>query len=347
MPLSEVEYSKGGLAINSIMFFMDRAEIRRRIPPMSTKSDTLLIRIFNLDGNIPKSSIKINIPKDSGFYITPWQNATRSQSSIKSEGSHNRTLHMFYSIEFEIHRQSAAIQDTVIDGLSLVYTTPSMRWSATYEFELDTRNSTAVLYTKAKLHNYGVETWDQCKMAISSRQAPNYPIQEVSATGLQTTTTDGPWQPRGIMRPSMNEDMHTRHVHHVQLYYPQADASCQCLRGKVGFDTIWELPNLQGFFPGANLLQRPISCTRFEKMKASRQTSYGSNYLCIEAKPAPFLFPGELEVKLNHEFVGWTQLRKHFPGETMMFTCMMVPKTRIDPTQYQGSGWQGYRTTIR
>ncbi|KAI5455683.1 hypothetical protein BGZ63DRAFT_468454 [Mariannaea sp. PMI_226] len=310
-----VEYSRRGLAIDSILFYMDGAKIRRQIPPLSFKSETLLIRIFNFDGNISKSSVSIDIANNVGICVdyynhgqmTPQQVSTLSESSIKPEGYHKDILNSFYYFEVKLRRQSTTMQDTIIHGLKLVYTTPSMYWSTSYVFKLDTVESDAVLYTMARLHNQSSEIWDECKIVLSTRKVLNGAARTAPATRLQSTAAVGSWKPHCIIGTSITKQQ----------------PPCPCVRGKVGFSTTWyEGIECQNYFAGVYLLQRPIRCARFEKVAAYRQM----NYLRIEAKPAPFLFPGPVTLELNNYFIGWTELRQYFPGEVIIFTCMMVEK---------------------
>ncbi|KAI0150676.1 hypothetical protein GGR57DRAFT_471172 [Xylariaceae sp. FL1272] len=75
-------------------------------------------------------------------------------------------------------QDSRANAETIICDLTLSYVTNSAFWSPTYDLALSTTNGSGILYFDAHLTNKTSETWESCKVILSTSQTESSSLAE-------------------------------------------------------------------------------------------------------------------------------------------------------------------------
>lgn len=113
----------------------------------------------------PKYCYTVQIQLEVNSSYTP---ASSRRGSISSE------------VEF-VHRprsKTADVGETLSCDLVLTYVTEAAFWNPSYDIQLSTVNSTGTLCFDAGLHNTTSETWENCKITLSTSQATSSSLDD-------------------------------------------------------------------------------------------------------------------------------------------------------------------------
>ncbi|KIL86799.1 hypothetical protein FAVG1_10055 [Fusarium avenaceum] len=113
----------------------------------------------------PKYCYTVQIQLEVNSSYTP---ASSRRGSVSSE------------VEF-VHRprsKTADVGETLSCDLVLTYVTEAAFWNPSYDIQLSTVNSTGTLCFDAGLHNTTSETWENCKITLSTSQATSSSLED-------------------------------------------------------------------------------------------------------------------------------------------------------------------------
>lgn len=141
----------------------------------------------------PKSTYTICITLDATHY-TPISSRRSSIASVTD---------LMKPVEGKLEGDTCPIEETEIPAcdLSISYVTSGAYWSPCYDMQLDTTNNTANLMFEAQLTNVTSETWQDCKIVLSTSQAVFGGLQDaipkLEPWRIKLAVNNNPLLPRG------------------------------------------------------------------------------------------------------------------------------------------------------
>ncbi|KAG8412944.1 hypothetical protein J3459_013637 [Metarhizium acridum] len=174
--------------------------------------------------------------------------------------------------------------------LVLSYVTSSAGWAPSYDLQLSTKSSTAILRFDAQLINTTSETWSNCKVVLSTSQATFGGLDDV-APSLN------PWKIKlepTVSREKENQILTSREksTHYTDwvaseksngvnktrgemfinsgLFVDALSDFEQSLMAEACFDTLYNLPGLRTLAPRSTPSKHRVDCLTFDKVMFSR-----------------------------------------------------------------------------
>lgn len=324
--IEALEHSRLDLAVDSITFFRDGARVQRVVPaPRSgevslhcgavrprAQTTQATLSISGFDAHISFNSIQVEPPRNSNIRICKVDRQSRpgDENAVRFQVTRSPTG--------EPSTKSCTESVAPTEQLRLAYITSSMRWSAFYVLNVHSKNSSATLVTAARLHNYSSETWDACKISLSSQQVAAVSVQLQARARMSFHRSFH--QPKGrnaaVRQGGSNEQL--SRVSNMQLRYPHARPGC--LARKVGLDTTWNVPGRQAFFPGVMMLSQPIDCAEFRGVDHIAGAGYVEVH--VRSELPIFTLPGRMQVNLDGANVNEIAVPARSPLDPIRFTCV-------------------------
>ena len=342
-----------------------------------------IVSVSGFEPRISFSSIRVEPRRGSGIRIREVHLDRRNRlgggNAVRDTGLHHHSIQChsisselsarngeadrgFYSVWIKLVRDPSAEPSTksstgsvaATEQLRLAYTTSSMRWSAFHLLDVHSKTSSAALVTAVRLHNYSSETWNACKISLSSQQSPAAAVSVQPRARARTSFQRSFCQPQGqnaVLSRGEGDDqlgrvsnMRLKHGSRKEaqsvLRYPQSHQQagrqcshrlaqpgriCGCLPRKVGLDTEWTVPGRQAFFAGMIPLSRPIDCAEFREVDVhcGFDDVAGAGYVEVRVRSelVVSILPGPMQVNLDGAYVSEVAVPARSPLDLIHFTC--------------------------
>lgn len=216
--------------------------------------------------------------------------------------------------------------------------------------DVHSKTSRANLVTAAKLHNYSSETWNACKMSLSSEQSSAAAVFAQPRARARASFQRSFYQPEGPnaaasrgVRDNQLGRVPNRQLEHgswreaqgalpYSRSHQQAGRQCRCLAREVGLDTVWNVPGRQAFFAGVITVGWPIDCAEFREV-AVRCGFDRAGAECIDVRvrsePIIFILPGPMQVNLDGAYVNEVAVPSRSPFDPIHFTCKSQHRRQV------------------
>ncbi|KAI8407156.1 hypothetical protein FOFC_12591 [Fusarium oxysporum] len=216
--------------------------------------------------------------------------------------------------------KTADLEETSSCNLVLSYVTNSAFWTPSYDIQLSTVDSTGTLCFDAGLHNTTSETWENCKITLSTSQATSSSLDE----SIPSLT---PWRIKlGNKKSSSAESGAFESVPSLEFQ--------NSLVEETGFTTTFDLPGLKTLVPKFTVSKQRVARLQFTNVLFSHT-------IVAKYQPAAYLkaklknnskltlLRGPASLTLDGSFMGQTKIPRCSSGEVFTLSLGVDSAIRV------------------